>query len=77
SDTAGKGPRDAAKRFVQNRPDMQAWIDPMAEPRTPEWEIKQEQEKRRRAAKQAVQWQQHRATFGKKLTAIASGQLQP
>ncbi len=77
SDTAGKGPRDAAKRFVQNRPDMQAWIDRLAEPRTPEWEIKQEQEKRRRAAKQAVQWQQHRATFGKKLTAIASGQLQP
>ena len=77
SDIVGKGPRDAAKRFVHKRSDMQAWIDRLAEPQTSEWEIKQAQEERKRAAKLAVRWREHRASFAKKLTDIASGELHP
>jgi len=60
SSTEGVYARQEAKRFVANRPDMLAWVDRLAIPKIPQWEVKQKEEQRKRLAKRAIRWQEDR-----------------
>ena len=74
SETEGVEVRDFAKRFVANRPDMLIWIDKLAHPEKPDWQIKQEAEQRRRDVKRAVEWQEHRQQYIKNIEALRRGE---
>lgn len=75
SATEGAAVREAAKRLVAGRPDMLAWIDKLAEPQMPEWQIKQQEKERRQAAKRAMEWQEHRQGFAKQIDAMRRGEF--
>ncbi|WP_161598972.1 NACHT domain-containing protein [Aidingimonas lacisalsi] len=70
----GKGLREAAKSLVQHRPDLLAWIDGLAEREVPEWELKREEEERKRKAKQAAKFAEHRRNFLANIEGVKSGQ---
>ena len=74
SETEGVEVREAAKRFVANRPDMLAWIDKLAHPEKPDWQVRQDNEQRRRAMKQAMEWQEHRRIYRESIEAMRRGQ---
>jgi hypothetical protein len=76
SDAQGQAVRERAKAFVANRPDMLAWIDRLAESHEPEWTIKQAKERRRREAKRAMEWQEHRKNFQRHIEEMRTGGLQ-
>lgn len=73
SATEGGKAREAAKRRVPHRPDMLAWIDKLADPDIPQWQIKQEEKARQRAAKQAMDWQDHRKGFAAEIEGVRRG----
>jgi hypothetical protein len=75
SATEGADVREAAKRLVVGRPDMLAWIDELAEPRVSEWQVKEQENERQRAAKRAMEWQQHRQGFAKQIDALRHGEF--
>jgi hypothetical protein len=75
SATEGGEVREAAKRLVANRPDMLAWIDKLAEPRVPDWQIKHQEKERQRAAQRAMEWQKHRQWFAKQIDAMRHGEF--
>lgn len=70
----GKGLREAAKPLVQHRPDLLAWIDGLAERKVPEWELQREEEERKRNAKQAAKFAEHRRAFLANIQGVKSGQ---
>ena len=74
SETEGVEVRKAAKRFVANRPDMLEWIDSLAHPKKQDWQIRQESEHRRREAKRAMEWQEHRRSYHDHIDAMRQGQ---
>ena len=74
SETEGVEVREAAKRFVANRPDMLEWIDSLAHPKKQDWQIRQESEHRRREAKRAMEWQEHRRSYHDHIDAMRQGQ---
>lgn len=59
----GAEARAAAKRFVANRPDMRRWIEELADPKPREWELRDRERQKKRKAKEAVRYAQHRASF--------------
>lgn len=73
SATDGVEAREAAKRFVENRPDMLSWIDRLAEPRIPEWQVKREQRERQRLAKQAAKRLESRIEYQKLIEPMRAG----
>jgi len=75
SATEGARAREAAKRRVPHRSDMLAWIDKLADPDVPQWQIKQEEKARQRAAKQAMEWQEHRKGFAAEIDAVRRGEF--
>ncbi|SEP24494.1 hypothetical protein SAMN02990966_04663 [Rhodospirillales bacterium URHD0017] len=75
SATAGAEVRVAAKRLLASRPDMLAWIDKLAEPRAPKWQLKQQEKERQRAAKRAMEWEAHRKSFSKQIDAMHRGEF--
>lgn len=75
SATDGAKAREAAKRRVLHRTDMLAWIDKLADPDVPQWKIKQDEKARQRAAKQAMEWQEHRRAFAKEIDAVRRGEF--
>lgn len=74
SESEGAEVREAARRFAIHRPDMLAWIDKLAEPRVYEWQVKREEEERKRRAKRATQWAEHRADYEEHITQIVAGE---
>lgn len=56
----GNEVREAAKRFVANRPDMLKWIDDLAVSRDPPWKFKQDERDRKQRARRAVAFAEHR-----------------
>lgn len=70
----GKSLREAAKSFAQHRPDLLTWIAGLVERKIPEWERKQEENKRQRRAKQAVKFAEHRRDFFANIERVKSGQ---
>lgn len=75
SNDEGQDVRKRAKEFVANRPDMLDWIDRLADPGPPEWEIKQDKERRRRQAKRAVAWQEQRKEFEAHIEEMRRGEF--
>ena len=75
SATEGADVREAAKRLVAGRPEMLAWIEELAEPRVSEWQVKEQENERQRAAKRAMEWQQHRQGFAKQIEAMRHGEF--
>lgn len=73
SGAQGGEAREAAKQRVTHRSDIVAWIDKLAEPHVPPWQIKQEEKARQRAAKQAMEWQEHRKGFAAEIDAVRRG----
>lgn len=70
----GKALREAAKLFAHHRSDLLTWIDNLAERKIPEWERKQEENKRQRRAKQAAKFAEHRRDFFANIERVKSGQ---
>ena len=64
----GAKAREAAKPFVMHDAQLRDWLDRLAQPRVPDWKVKQEAKARQRAARRAVR-------FGAaKLAAILAGE---
>lgn len=75
SEDHGAEVRSVAKRFVANRPDMQAWIDSLAQVQEEAWQIRQRNEQRHRIAKRAIERQEVRQFFGQNVDALRKGTL--
>lgn len=72
----GRAVRERAKQFVANRADMLSWIDRLADQSPPEWEVRQAKERRRRDAKRAMEWQEHRKNFTSHIPEMRRGEFQ-
>ncbi len=70
----GKALREAAKPFAQHRPDLLAWTESLAERPIPEWERKQEERERKRRAKLAAKFAEHRRHFLANIKGVKAGQ---
>lgn len=70
---AGAEVRAAARPFAAHRPDLLAWIEALAAPRTSEWQIKQAERERRQNAKQALQHAEHRKNFARHIDRMRTG----
>jgi len=66
--------RAAAKRFIESNAEDQAWLEQLAEPHVPEWQIEQEQQERERRAEREAEWKVHRAEFAIHIEAIRAGE---
>ncbi|MCR9057380.1 MAG: hypothetical protein NXI02_08600 [Rhodobacteraceae bacterium] len=65
--------RAAAKRFMESNPEDQAWLEQLAEPHVPEWQIEQEQQERERKAEREAEWKLHRTEFTIRIEAMRAG----
>lgn len=70
----GRPLREAAKPFAEHRPDLRDWLDNLAKRRIPEWERKQKEKHRQRAARQAARFAEHRREFAAKIDGVKAGQ---
>ena len=71
----GAAAREAAKPFVEHNPQLRGWLDRLAQPRVPKWKIKQEAKARRRKAKRAVQFAEHRRDFIANVKKVQTGEF--
>ena len=71
----GAAAREAAKPFVAHNPQLRGWLDQLAQPRVPRWKIKQEARARRRKAKRAVQFAEHRRDFIANVKRVQTGEF--
>lgn len=71
--TEGVELRDAAKPFAAHRQDLTDWIAGLATPRVPDWQKKQQRERRRQEARRATEWASHRAEHLKHLADMRAG----
>lgn len=69
----GQETRTAAKRFAAHRPDLLLWIEKLADPKIPEWEVKQADKQKKRRARQAVKFLEHRQSFKAAIDKMRSG----
>lgn len=67
--------RKAAKRFATARPKMLKYIDDLATPKKPDWEIKQERKNLERHVSRQLAWSEHRASFYKVRDKIRAGEF--
>lgn len=74
-DIAGAEARAAAKRFVANRPDMLRWIDDLAVRKPQEWELRERDWQRKRRAKEAVKYEQHRNSYLAERDKLVTGEI--
>jgi hypothetical protein len=65
--------RAAARPFTEHRSDVLAWLENLATPRIPEWQLKQAEEERKRRGKRAVEWAGHRQNFAQHIDAMRKG----
>lgn len=70
---AGSAVRDAARPFVAHRPDLVKWLDDLATPGVPEWQVKQERKRLEGAAKRELLWREHRAYYEAKRGQLRAG----
>jgi hypothetical protein len=64
-----------AKRFAAHRPDLLAWIDSLADPPEPKWKRKQDQDRRKRQAQQAVAHASHRSEYLSNIDSVRAGEF--
>ena len=60
---AGRAVRDAARPFAAHRSDLLAWLDGLATPTIPEWQVKQDRKKLEAADKRELARREHRAHY--------------
>lgn len=65
--------RCAARPFAAHRPDLLRWIDSLATPSLPRWQVRQTKRERRARAKRAVAHADHRRLFSAHIQQIRSG----
>lgn len=65
--------RSAAERFATNDDEAMEWLADLATPRTPNWQIAEEQRERERAAQQSADWERHRAEFDARIDDMRAG----
>ena len=63
SETEGALARDAARAFAAHRPDLMGWLNRLAKPKIPKWQQRQDVNTRKRRARQAMRWHEHRQFF--------------
>lgn len=66
--------RAAAYPFADGRPEQIAWLEGLAEPYVPEWQVKQSQRKQQHREQQATQHAEQRLAFTGRLDAIRQGE---
>ncbi|WP_035576861.1 hypothetical protein [Halomonas sp. TG39a] len=71
----GKALREASKPFAKHRPDLLTWIDSLAERQIPNWERKQEENKRQRREKQTAKFAKRRSNYLANIEEVKSGQF--
>ena len=71
----GKTARKAALPFVSHNPQMVKWLDRLAEPKTPEWKIKQDRRQEQRRRKQAAKFEEHRRDYLRNVEKVREGQF--
>ncbi|MBO6827131.1 MAG: hypothetical protein JJ879_13070, partial [Sneathiella sp.] len=65
--------RAAASQLIESNPEDQAWLEQLAEPNVPEWQIEQEQEESERKAEREAEWNLHRTEFTTRIEAMRTG----
>jgi hypothetical protein len=70
---AGDVVRAAAKRVAAGDSKAQAWIDRLAEPRVFEWQIEDEERRRKDTAERKALWQTHRTEFAAHIDDLKTG----
>ena len=71
----GAKARDAAKPFVMHDAQLRDWLDRLAQPRVPDWKVKQEAKARQRAARRAVRFAEDRNHFAVNLEKVRAGEF--
>lgn len=74
-ESRGAEAREAAKRFVANRPDMLRWIDSLSTPKAPEWQAREHERERKRMARDAIRNAEHRAAYLADRSNLLTGDL--
>lgn len=74
SDELGADARTAARPFAANRPDYLEWIDKLAAPVVPEWQIKQAERERVRLEEQAAAHAEHRKHYSARIDRMRAGE---
>lgn len=65
--------RAAAKKFAESNPEDEEWLEQLAKPRVPEWQIEQEERERKRADARKAEWKRHREEFTARIETLRAG----
>jgi hypothetical protein len=65
--------RSAAERFATDDHKDLEWLEELANPRIPDWQVEQERKQRERAAQQVTDWERHRANFVSRIDDLRTG----
>ena len=74
---AGAAVREAARPFAADDPEAQAWLDMLANPAVPQWQIEREARASREEAERSAEWDEHRRHFLPQLESIREGDFGP
>lgn len=73
SHEAGAAIRAAARRFTRPNSDDESWLDDLATPIVPDWQIEQDRQDREAEAERQAEWQKHREAYSKDIDALRTG----
>lgn len=71
----GRIAREAAIPFVLHNAEMLDWLDRLAVRQVPEWEVKQEKRRQKRAKKQAARFEAHRRDYSQHVDEMRAGKF--
>lgn len=69
----GAAVRAAARTFAGNRKRLLNWLDKLAVPRIPSWEVRDAKRREKRQRDREKRWQEHRADYAKHVDALRGG----
>lgn len=72
-ETEGATVRQAALPYAADDAEAEAWLERLGKPEKPQWQIDQEQRRRRRDAEQTARWMKHRAEFARQVDELRAG----
>lgn len=73
---SGADVREAARRFATGQPDLQLWLDALANPSIPQWKIEQDEWEQQREAERAVELDQHRSEYLLRIESMRAGDFE-
>jgi hypothetical protein len=74
--SSGADVRKAARRFTSDRPDLQSWLDALANPPVPQWEIEEREWKRQREAERKAERDQQRSDYLARIDSMQAGEFE-